>query len=82
MTQLEQLRGKAMAAAEEAAQALEPLDALRGYSAGRSMVFVECNRLGVSDEVREQLVGEHAQRFALKSGLMAFWAMRSSRRGA
>lgn len=76
MTQLEQLRVKAMAAAEEAAQALHPIDALQGYSRGRSMIFVEANRLVLADEVREQLVHEHAQRFALKSGIVTFWSMR------
>lgn len=78
MTQLEQLRVKAMVSADDAAQAIDPIDALRGYSAGRGMIFVEANRVGLDDAVREQLVIEHAQRFALKSGIVTFWAMRGS----
>ena len=79
MTELEQLRVKVMAAAEAAAQETSALDALAGYVAGRREVHRECNRLGIADEVRLQLVSEHAQRFAFKSGMIAFWSMRSTR---
>lgn len=76
MTQLEQLRVKAMTDAEEAAQSLDPVDALRSFIGGRGRIFLEANRLGLADGVRDQLILEYLQRFALKSGIVTFWAMR------
>lgn len=76
MNQLEQLRVNAMREAEEAAHAIDPIDALRSFIGGRGRIFLEANRLGLTDGVRDQLMIEYLQRFALKSGIVTFWAMR------
>lgn len=76
MTKLEQLRVSAMVEAEEAAHALHPVDALRSFIGGRGRIFLEANRLGLDDGVRDQLIDEYMQRFAIKSGIVTFWAMR------
>jgi len=80
MTELEQLRVKAMVDAEEAARALDPVDALRSFIGGRGRIFLESNRLGLDEGVRDQLMQEYLQRFALKSGIVTFWAMRKVQR--
>lgn len=76
MTQLEQLRVKAMTDAEEAAHAIHPVDALRSFIGGRGRIYLEAKRLGLADGVRDQLIDEYLQRFAIKSGIVTFWAMR------
>ena len=81
MTTLEVVRVRLLGAADCAGQMLCATDALEQYDRARGELFLECNRMGTTDELRDQLAMELRQRFALKSGMIATFAMRAGKRG-